>query len=71
MDYGHAEAAAKQGADPRTYEVTTKRFERDAAGKVTGVVRRPPPAARRPGRCISPAPAAARCAQPAAARGSI
>ena len=39
MDYGHAEAAVRQGSDPRTYEVTTKRFERDAAtGAVTAVV---------------------------------
>ena len=26
MDYGHAEAAATYGADPRKYEVLTKRF---------------------------------------------
>lgn len=38
VDYGHAEAAVKQGADPRKYEVVTKRFEKDASGKLTGVV---------------------------------
>ncbi|KAK3285699.1 glutamate synthase [NADH] [Cymbomonas tetramitiformis] len=36
-DYGHAEAAEVQGSDPRTYEVMTKRFLKDAEGKLTGV----------------------------------
>jgi glutamate synthase (NADPH/NADH) small chain len=38
MDYGQEEAAAKFGADPRTYLTTVKRFGVDAAGAVTEVV---------------------------------
>lgn len=38
VDYGHAEAATLQGSDPRKYEVVTKRFEKDAEGKLTAVV---------------------------------
>ncbi|KAF8066383.1 Glutamate synthase [NADH] [Scenedesmus sp. PABB004] len=37
VDYGHAEARAKYGADPRTYSVMTKRFIGDDAGRLTGV----------------------------------
>ncbi len=37
VDYGHAEAKVKYGADPRKYSVMTKRFIGDAEGKVTGV----------------------------------
>ena len=37
VDYGHAEAAALQGADPREYNVLTKRFIGNDAGEVTGV----------------------------------
>lgn len=36
VDYGHAEAAAKYGADPRTYNVMTKRF---VADEVTGALK--------------------------------
>jgi glutamate synthase (NADPH) small chain len=38
LDYGQEEAAALYGADPRRYAVTTKRFEGDAQGNVTGLV---------------------------------
>jgi glutamate synthase (NADPH) small chain len=38
MDYGQEEAAAKFGGDPRVYLTTVKRFNGDAAGKLTGVV---------------------------------
>lgn len=34
VDYGHQEAAAKFGKDPRSYEVLTKRFIGDENGKV-------------------------------------
>lgn len=34
MDYGHQEAAAKFGKDPRSYEVLTKRFVGDEHGNV-------------------------------------
>ncbi|PKA51627.1 Glutamate synthase 1 [NADH], chloroplastic [Apostasia shenzhenica] len=34
LDYGHQEAAAKFGKDPRTYEVMTKRFVGDENGAV-------------------------------------
>jgi NADPH-dependent glutamate synthase beta subunit-like oxidoreductase len=37
VDYGHAEAKYRYGADPRTYNVLTKRFIGDADGKLTGV----------------------------------
>ena len=37
MDYGQEEAAAKQGADPRQYEVTAKRFLAGPDGSLTGV----------------------------------
>jgi glutamate synthase (NADPH/NADH) small chain len=35
LDYGQEEAAARFGADPRRYAVTTKRFAGDAAGRVS------------------------------------
>jgi glutamate synthase (NADPH/NADH) small chain len=38
MDYGQEEAAAKFGADPRTYLTTVKRFNSDAEGNVKDVV---------------------------------
>ncbi|KAL5568342.1 hypothetical protein UlMin_024917 [Ulmus minor] len=37
VDYGHQEAAAKFGEDPRTYEVLTKRFVGDENGVVKGL----------------------------------
>jgi glutamate synthase (NADPH/NADH) small chain len=37
IDYGQEEAAAKYGADPRTYLTTATKFEGDADGKVTAV----------------------------------
>jgi glutamate synthase (NADPH/NADH) len=37
VDYGHAEAAHTYGADPRMYEVLTKRFIDDGAGNLAGV----------------------------------
>ncbi len=37
LDYGQQEAEAKQGADPRAYEVMTKRFE-GVKGKLAAVV---------------------------------
>ncbi|MEI7908489.1 MAG: glutamate synthase subunit beta [Verrucomicrobiota bacterium] len=37
MDYGQEEAAALQGGDPRQYLVQTKRFLKDAAGKLSGL----------------------------------
>ncbi|XP_024978754.1 glutamate synthase 1 [NADH], chloroplastic-like [Cynara cardunculus var. scolymus] len=37
VDYGHQEAAAKFGKDPRLYEVLTKRFIGDENGVVKGV----------------------------------
>ena len=37
MDYGQEEAAELQGGDPRHYLVQTKRFIKDAAGKLTGL----------------------------------
>lgn len=37
VDYGHAEAAAKYGKDPRVYEVLTKRFIDDGNGNLAGV----------------------------------
>jgi glutamate synthase (NADPH) small chain len=38
MDYGQEEAAAKQGADPRVYLTTVKKFLSDGAGNLTGAV---------------------------------
>ncbi len=37
VDYGHAEAAHKFGADPRTYNAMTKRFIADDKGTLKGV----------------------------------
>ncbi|XP_043689612.1 glutamate synthase 1 [NADH], chloroplastic-like isoform X1 [Telopea speciosissima] len=37
VDYGHQEAAAKFGKDPRTFEVMTKRFVGDDSGAVKGL----------------------------------
>lgn len=37
MDYGHAEAKERFGADPRRYEVLTKRFISNNEGAVAGV----------------------------------
>ncbi|KAG6548708.1 hypothetical protein Mapa_009863 [Marchantia paleacea] len=37
IDYGHEEAKARFGKDPRTYEVLTKRFIGNDAGEVTGL----------------------------------
>jgi glutamate synthase (NADPH/NADH) small chain len=37
MDYGQEEAAALQGADPRTYLTTATRFEGDVSGNVSAV----------------------------------
>ena len=37
MDYGQEEAADLQGGDPRQYLVQTKRFIKDASGKLTGL----------------------------------
>eukprot|EP00879_Flechtneria_rotunda_P003043 GHRR01003263.1.p1 GENE.GHRR01003263.1~~GHRR01003263.1.p1 ORF type:complete len:2008 (+),score=728.67 GHRR01003263.1:1512-7535(+) len=37
VDYGHAEAKYRYGADPRTYTVMTKRFIGDDHGKLTGI----------------------------------
>ncbi|GAB2223551.1 hypothetical protein Droror1_Dr00017692 [Drosera rotundifolia] len=37
VDYGHQEAAAKFGKDPRSYEVLTKRFVGDEHGTVKGL----------------------------------
>ncbi|KAB1205039.1 Glutamate synthase [NADH], amyloplastic [Morella rubra] len=37
LDYGHQEAAAKFGKDPRSYEVLTKRFVGDENGVVKGL----------------------------------
>jgi len=38
LDYGQEEAAAKFGADPRTYLTTVKKFEGDADGKLAALV---------------------------------
>jgi len=38
MDYGQEEAAAKFGADPRTYVTTVKRFNADAGGALQALV---------------------------------
>ena len=37
VDYGHQEAAAKFGKDPRSYEVLTKRFIGDENGVLKGL----------------------------------
>ena len=37
VDYGHAEAAAKLGRDPREYGVLSKRFVDDGKGNVAGI----------------------------------
>ncbi|GLI65807.1 hypothetical protein VaNZ11_009430 [Volvox africanus] len=37
VDYGHAEATHVYGADPRTYNVMTKRFVGDEQGKLKGI----------------------------------
>jgi len=37
VDYGHQEAAAKFGKDPRSYEVLTKRFVGDENGVLKGL----------------------------------
>ena len=37
VDYGHAEAAAKFGDDPRSYSISSKEFLRDDAGNLTGI----------------------------------
>jgi len=38
VDYGHQEATARQGQDPRTYCVLSKEFLQDASGTLTGVI---------------------------------
>jgi glutamate synthase (NADPH/NADH) small chain len=37
VDYGHQEAAARQGKDPREYCILTKGFDDDGNGNVTGI----------------------------------
>ncbi|PWH14077.1 MAG: glutamate synthase [Ardenticatenia bacterium] len=37
LDYGHEEAVARFGSDPRQYATTAKRFEGDASGNVQAV----------------------------------
>lgn len=37
VDYGHEEAAAKQGKDPRKYAILSKEFVGDGAGNVSGI----------------------------------
>jgi NAD(P)H-dependent glutamate synthase small subunit len=37
VDYGHEEAASKQGSDPRTYCILSKRFSGNEQGQVTGL----------------------------------
>ena len=37
VDYGHAEATQKFGADPRKYNMLTKRFLKNDRGEVTGL----------------------------------
>ena len=37
VEYAHAEAAARFGADPRVFSVLSKRFVDDGAGNVTGI----------------------------------
>ncbi len=38
VDYGQEEAAARQGADPRVYLTTVKKFNADASGRVESLV---------------------------------
>ncbi|MGA3157601.1 MAG: glutamate synthase subunit beta [Steroidobacteraceae bacterium] len=38
LDYGQEEAAARFGADPRTYQTTVKKFVADANGALSGLV---------------------------------
>ena len=38
VDYGHAEAENKFGADPRVFQVASKEFLRDSDGKLLGIV---------------------------------
>ena len=37
VDYGHAEVAAKFGADPRVFAIVSKRFVDDGKGNVAGI----------------------------------
>ena len=37
VDYGHEEATAKYGEDPRTYSISGKEFVRDKEGKLLGI----------------------------------
>ncbi len=37
VDYGHEEAAARYGEDPRTYSISGKEFVRDDAGRLLGI----------------------------------
>ena len=37
VDYGHEEAAAKYGSDPRVYSVSGKAFVRDENGSLLGI----------------------------------
>ncbi|GFZ80555.1 glutamate synthase subunit beta [Pseudohongiella nitratireducens] len=37
VDYGHEEAAYRDGEDPRTYSISGKEFVRDANGKLLGI----------------------------------
>ena len=37
VDYGHEEAEAKYGSDPREYQILTKRFLKDADGHLSGL----------------------------------
>jgi glutamate synthase (NADPH) small chain len=37
VDYGHAEVAAKFGADPRVFSIVSKQFVGDGAGRVAGI----------------------------------
>ena len=37
VDYGHEEATARYGKDPRTYSISGKKFVRDDSGKLLGI----------------------------------
>lgn len=37
VDYGHEESAARFGKDPRVFSIMSKRFLKDAQGKLTGI----------------------------------
>ena len=37
VDYGHEEATARDGKDPRTYSISGKEFVRDDSGKLLGI----------------------------------